>query len=316
MCRCRMRVDQYLKITKARYEAQKPKPLSKRRFRELSPPPPITRRSKRVRTGHYHEGPQPQSTQPDCLLLNRLPAEIRLRIWEYAVGRQDLHILRKQGKMGYSACAGEMCKDCPKVDGVLYKRHVRDQVEPFKKDLQLAEMSLLNLLLTCRQIYSEAIDVLYTSNTFLFPHIWNLTFFQTTIRPKRFASIRSVHLSHFFEPHQYENQPLRGKSSYIAYPGAEVAWESGCKALLAMTKLRQLRIDVRRAGFYPANVSPLGLVSVFEPLKGLKVGDWTVEVTIGSPDWAVNLKMMESELRNRGLGISVVGKPWVHPSQT
>ncbi|KAH8671918.1 hypothetical protein BGZ60DRAFT_430356 [Tricladium varicosporioides] len=52
----------------------------------------------------------------------------------------------------------------------------------------------LALLTTCRMIYREAIDVLYSRHQFYFRHLLNFIDFARTVLPQRLNSIRSVHL--------------------------------------------------------------------------------------------------------------------------
>lgn len=148
------------KIWRARYNALKPNKLVSRRGKrdELSPPPSEFRVSKRLRTCKRTTAkelhlPLPQSEQEACLLLNHLPTEIRLQIWQLVIGDQKIHILRKEKKLGHQVCLGKVVCLHSRYLWRLYNsgepllRH-----EPFKADDKLAETSLLHLIMSCRQM--------------------------------------------------------------------------------------------------------------------------------------------------------------------
>lgn len=150
---------EYKRRSRASYTAQKPKPLHHGRRREQLTPPPtefqVAKRARLCKKGTRKElQPSiPQSQQADSLLLRKLPAEIRLQIWENVLGGQTVHILRKTKKLGHRICPGEeFCCHCG-ADGV---RPLKDgeehPSEPYNADVQLAERSLIPVLLTCRQM--------------------------------------------------------------------------------------------------------------------------------------------------------------------
>ncbi|KAF2121267.1 hypothetical protein BDV96DRAFT_640663 [Lophiotrema nucula] len=107
---------------------------------------------------------------------------------------KDLH-LNEQGRDAHSRCAiwinpnGELYFNAPQAvtqnEEIIETRFLRWWCRKGR---------VLNLLKTCRLIYSEAVHVLYTSNTFYFLSASTFKQFQSTLLPHRFASIRSFHL--------------------------------------------------------------------------------------------------------------------------
>lgn len=164
--------EDYERASKERYDAQKPEPLPKRRIRELSPPPKVYwRPPKRPRrhAAHYREGyPLPQSLQEESLLFQRLPAELRLYIWQLALGGDVIHIRSKKGRLGHVICdRSEACQECQTLhsghgkfshdwwsDAMQVRRgeRVADEYKPLTAEAQSAQASKLNVLLTCRQV--------------------------------------------------------------------------------------------------------------------------------------------------------------------
>lgn len=111
------------------------------------------------------------NTQTASLLIS-LPAEIRLQIWQYAVGGNEFRLIQKGNRIG--------------ID----RRFDPSSWYP----------KYLNFLLTCRQIYSEAIDLLYSSNTFEIPDPRILIFFHDyCILPKRWNRIQHLYISYCSE---------------------------------------------------------------------------------------------------------------------
>ncbi|ORY11554.1 hypothetical protein BCR34DRAFT_325433 [Clohesyomyces aquaticus] len=141
----------YRELAKESYAAQKPEPLPKLRFRELSPLSRSTGRAKRTGTANESDSPQTCFQKPQNLLVDHLPPEIRLRVWKYAVGGQTLHILRKMAKVGHRVCRGQNCPDCAQCDFAL-SIDTSGIAEPFTETYKSTEASLLSLLLTCHQM--------------------------------------------------------------------------------------------------------------------------------------------------------------------
>lgn len=155
-----------------------------------------------------------------CALLTKLPLELREMIFQEVLGNSQIHILSLPKRMGHITCQSQdrdhrrLCfppreRTDPRVlypwfDGQhnLYPYGHGDQGQvaiwappacDFYRDFDLSH-SRLPLLQSCRQIYSEAINLLYTKNTFDFAHPRTLIWFTRTIVPERLALIASLQL--------------------------------------------------------------------------------------------------------------------------
>ncbi|KAF2110414.1 hypothetical protein BDV96DRAFT_583968 [Lophiotrema nucula] len=319
MCRCRITPERYKEKSKGRYLAQKPKALPRRRARDALSPPPreykvikTPRRACKKNTGQELHLPSPQSTQNESLLLGKLPAEIRLQIWAEVVGGKTIHILRKMGKVGHRICPGKGCEHCSPthmMDNLPRMGYPPREAEPFGKEKILSETSLLPLLSTCRQIYSEAIDLLYTTNTFDFPHVWNLDFFKSTVLPKRFNTIRSITLTHRFDAKHYEDMPSDSRFlAYIPFPTPDEDWQTAAKNLNAMTSLRDLVFRITRITFRDMTTTPNGVQKPFIALSGLAKGLEMFEIVVPYSEhyYSVDLGLMQKGLDEKGVKCTVV----------
>jgi hypothetical protein len=110
-------------------------------------------------------------------LFHRLPRELRDLIYAEVLGNDVVHIWWSCDRERYA--------------------HF-DSADPSVKSRYTLSRSKVSFLRTCRQIYIEAIGVLYTTNTFGFA--WGVTYLEPhgyffhTIRLHRLASITSVRI--------------------------------------------------------------------------------------------------------------------------
>lgn len=81
--------------------------------------------------------------QPKCMLLNTLPAELRLMIWEMVLGGLRLHIIQRSKKrLGYVICSQR--DSCGICRGGL--------PQPVKNPETCSNMNLMALPVTCKQM--------------------------------------------------------------------------------------------------------------------------------------------------------------------
>ncbi|PGH15023.1 hypothetical protein AJ79_02705 [Helicocarpus griseus UAMH5409] len=194
--------------------------LPKRRRRELSPPPSERRSSRnplipmqpmRYGLGHRERTMEDQMSS----LIFKLSPEMRQMVYREVLGDHDIAIVRMErhrgpdgkykvqpGRLGhlkYKKGIGQ--HGCIKKPTWLGKYLGRAGIRPdplnpeFESYMRGGE--LLSLLKSCRRIYSEAMDLLYSSNTFHFCHPKDLLALSSAILPQRMNSITSIHL-HFF----------------------------------------------------------------------------------------------------------------------
>ena len=116
----------------------------------------------------------------------RLPYELRLRIYEYVLGGRQINIVHCPGKRRLA----HRCQLYDASDPNVNERDARNQCSEEHWTDPPCNLSLL--LRTCRLIYTEAAEVLYTKNSFGVYGLQNLASFvcfSRTIRPQRLASI-------------------------------------------------------------------------------------------------------------------------------
>lgn len=131
--------------------------------------------------------------QEQCGFLWRLPLDIRLMIYEMVLGGNYFHVTTNESK---SRILSHACKrNTASAEGdhqacfSVSSTERRPSSAP-REDCPFAT-GFLPLLATCRRIYSEAIDILYSANTFEF---WEnrvaLRFLKQTLPTQRLRSIR------------------------------------------------------------------------------------------------------------------------------
>ncbi|KAF2500546.1 hypothetical protein BU16DRAFT_614281 [Lophium mytilinum] len=131
--------------------------------------------------------------QAEFSILYTLPLEIRTMIWEYAITGHHIHIARRRGRLGHAVC--------PHPDDILErgaKEHLcmerRDGNDHWLPTNYPPRASPVSLVKTCRQIYSETIDLLYSGNTFAFADPLAFDWFHTSVLPSRTRLLRSIEL--------------------------------------------------------------------------------------------------------------------------
>ncbi|KAI4094894.1 MAG: hypothetical protein LQ344_001939 [Seirophora lacunosa] len=165
-----------------------------------------------------------RSYPQSCTLLSRLPYEIRLQIWVYTLGQKTFHLRLLPGRLW-----SRVCKGCREEDG---RCHATWHFKLFHDaDTSHEERGIASLLRSCQQVYHEAIDVLYSSNTFDISDLGILKYFVQGVPPKRLALIRDlrVHWSMSLLP---SSQPAPHKDFGGTW---EMFWR------IAMVELKGLR---------------------------------------------------------------------------
>ncbi|KAF7862752.1 hypothetical protein EAF04_007624 [Stromatinia cepivora] len=216
-----------------------------------------------------------------------LPREVRMEIYERVLGGRVLHIVRRKTKMGHVVCK---C-DGRNLDGGDTRREDACMVAGCRglKILggsgvheRVGEGSggLIQLLQVCRRVYSEAIPLLYSTNTFDFDSMESLISFSNEILPRRFDSITSIALSFSFD-----TSSLFNESSCNNVP----RWERTWMIIGSMKSLKSLRTTIIWPRKIPAWSHELRLL---EPLK--MVGG------LGKDGFEVGLRELTKEARGRG----------------
>ncbi|KAL8904244.1 MAG: hypothetical protein Q9207_003405 [Kuettlingeria erythrocarpa] len=178
-----------------------------------------------------------------CQFLSVLPLEIRQEIYKYVVGCKRVHIVRRGKQMAHVRCK---CLDTADTDFTRTCRLAARRTH--QRDSRLASTSNGNvaLLTTCRQIYTEAVGILYSTNTFDFDHQDLFLFFARSILPQRLAMIRTLHLclgtANIDQPFPPSGEP--------ALNGWSLMWETIGREMLALRHLR-LRLTEEDFSLYP-----------------------------------------------------------------
>ncbi|KAL8709784.1 MAG: hypothetical protein Q9220_005570 [cf. Caloplaca sp. 1 TL-2023] len=148
--------------------------------------------------------PQPNEIQlsasaltPNSNLLFRLPVEIRLQVWKEIVGGNLFHMPpRSQNDSLRCYVCKDFRSDMTSNQAARYPRCQGTQQEPcfFSRPGKIP-IRAMSLLLTCRQIYAEAADVLYSTNVFNIDEPFTLETMTRVVGSKT-ASIRIVHVNY------------------------------------------------------------------------------------------------------------------------
>ncbi|KAL2820288.1 hypothetical protein BJX63DRAFT_380374 [Aspergillus granulosus] len=191
--------------------------------------------------------PHPQQQS----LFFKLPPELRQMVYrEVLIPRAPIHVRRTHRRLCSTPCRGvphsQYCAQLMAADGTVARR-LQDEAPHRDK--------ILPLLRTCRGIYFEAVDLIYTANTLLFEDLATLSAFPRCVTPDRLSSIQRVRLDIF--PYKDENTIRTG-------------WQSAIDALVAMHGLVDLTMRIHWA----ENLSrwELHRDSLLGPLKGVTVG--------------------------------------------
>ncbi|KAL8690349.1 MAG: hypothetical protein Q9218_004190 [Villophora microphyllina] len=122
---------------------------------------------------------RPTATQ-SCALLTGVPAEIRLRIWSYLLANNTFLIELLPGRLG-----SRLCYDCDTMDWQCWE---------LGRGGDVASTSIVPFLHTCQQIYNEAIDLLYKTNTFEISDLSCLKYFVEGVPSQHLAMIPDLHV--------------------------------------------------------------------------------------------------------------------------
>ncbi|OJJ05776.1 hypothetical protein ASPVEDRAFT_87111 [Aspergillus versicolor CBS 583.65] len=177
-----------------------------------------------------------------------LPAELRVMIWLYVMSSSGVVLVRSHGKRLY----GHACK--PGCES-----HARgpDNNVPYR---------YIPLLSTCREIYCEAIEMLYNKNTFHFRDRSGLNPIPRVINPARLPSFRSLSISTFVCLHGTPEKSCNALQS----------WMGTLRVLQKMTGLHRLHVS------FSERLRPSHVVngsSYLSPLMDIRgVPDFVVEI--------------------------------------
>ncbi|KAF2870855.1 hypothetical protein BDV95DRAFT_69989 [Massariosphaeria phaeospora] len=156
----------------------------------------LTRTGIRVGEAAGNSGsvPMRMKSQAQCRLL-ALPSELRNQIYEEVIGKEEIHVILLDGKLCSFRCRH------PEFHTRRYgPEHC--WVSSFDENKRFLHrhkyhnpgIEVIPFLQSCRRIYNETITLLYAAPTFLLHDAPSILAFTSTILPKRFASIRHLHI--------------------------------------------------------------------------------------------------------------------------
>jgi len=145
--------------------------MDEKKVRELGEDIPTTTKQER----------QVTHGQSQSLLFQKLPPELRALIWRECVGSYDIFIGVRKDERYVRHFKLREGKGFMAPDSNEEEQYLANQVHDF-----------MPLLRSCRRIYTEAISLVYSSNTFLLSHPRSLLSFSATTLTNRFTSISSL----------------------------------------------------------------------------------------------------------------------------
>ncbi|KAH6681471.1 hypothetical protein B0J14DRAFT_215762 [Halenospora varia] len=190
-----------------------------------------------------------------------LPRELREQIYNECFGYSLVHLTQLPKRLGHTKCNHKPDHIRPGVYSNHFHDHLRECIPPVRNpyynfmnaggeeflvrhyhgiepvDWNGHSDGGVAILQTCRQVYNEAIDVLYTTNTFDVNHPQTLIFLERTIRPIRLASIQNLQITWHIPP-GYSNVPIRCPDDLATWTAMWVI--AGTK----MTGLQRLKLNM------------------------------------------------------------------------
>ncbi|KAL5119628.1 hypothetical protein ACEQ8H_002474 [Pleosporales sp. CAS-2024a] len=193
--------------------------------------------------------------------MTTLPLEIRRMIYARALGGKTVHLQTHKGKPRARVCGLDEPCHC------YYFQPFREKTPDFG----------LGLLRTCRSIYSEAIEYLYSANAFSLstekdegPTVDYISYY---FLPQRVLQVRHLHIYW-----QFDNNPYNFVFG-ISPPSLE-GWLTSWEALSRMTGLQKLHVTLEYPDYnWMENVEDAWrekAVEMLEVVKKIKVKDFVV----------------------------------------
>ncbi|KAI5360380.1 hypothetical protein Slin15195_G083040 [Septoria linicola] len=259
--------------------------------RPRSPPPaePPVRSLPEIRPRRLtiSEGVDQQSQSH---FVSTIPAELRLMIWEYALApdseRDVLHIDLGDGNLKqvrcYESVDHNMLGFRHQCWHTVWTREKRNQ--RFWADNEVIDgiRKIRSLLLTCKLLYVESVELLYRLTIFDFRRSDTILWLPAVILPHRFQDIRHIRLSTAFVCPVQLRDPVVVSSDAYLHPDDAERWFAECDILSGLHQLQTLGITV---AFWPLTpgrpeqVDEDSVIAVLTPLKALHATQYRVTIT-------------------------------------
>ncbi|KAF2817919.1 uncharacterized protein BDZ99DRAFT_493561 [Mytilinidion resinicola] len=198
----------------------------------------------------------------ECLFLQRLPLELRQEIYRLVLGDATMHL-------DYSPYRCFSSYECQAPPSCFNGDDTWCSSPCFRKDCVTPRWSRVPLLLSCQQIHSESVDLLYTTSNFcLLVGAAENSFLELTKRlsPRNLNSIRSISIHWAF---MNVIDDVFSLGNIVPNPWKRTNWDRLWESIAGMQGLRHLVINLYDSG---SKVEwPRDLVEkdhrVFTPLK-------------------------------------------------
>lgn len=196
------------------------------------------------------------SSQRDCMLLQKLPPEIRLLIYDYVFGDEAVHLVQLKGKIRHVRCkhvsssiqSNRHC--CPltparwRVNDGRMAGHSDRMLYPHTHTMLPENLSNsgLSLLRTCRAIYAEAADIPYSKLEFDVDDLHTFIAFTMNVCPDRLRSIKrlTVQWMPIWQPMSGEEH----KSSIYSHTHNDRLWALFWARVMALRGLEELKLSL------------------------------------------------------------------------
>ncbi|KAJ0416981.1 hypothetical protein BJY00DRAFT_316392 [Aspergillus carlsbadensis] len=245
----------------------------------------------RYRDRNRRQTEQVTYLQHQSPLFLTLPPEIRRMVYLEVIalpGRGELCISHAERRL-YGFPAGERDEENPDLLGYPHSAWVglsstgyiapetiptlRDRRPPLgsegldeeKSPRRPGRFRVMGLLTSCRRIYTEAIDLLYTKTPLNIRCASTLLSLQSTTLPHRFESIRHLHVEKVLG--------VAGAldSNFTIHNLGD--WKKACAAIGAIRDLRRLRVSFSRTHCEPGRAA---LLAYLAPLVQLRAAEFVV----------------------------------------
>jgi hypothetical protein len=208
--------------------------------------------------------------------LTKLPLELRQKIYRYALGDHLIHILLTPGRITHIRCTSPTPPDLERTCCPSVLNHVTTQLTLIPP----SEITAL-LLRTCRQIYTEALPLLYSTNAFDFDDLSTFNIFAATMPRPGLAAIKTLHLNWFttFPPLQspdtvsLENAP-HDDGTYLQF------WRTVAQHMPALS---ELHVGIKDTAWVTRFDVGDPWVRPIKEVRGLKVFELRVVTTEQDP---------------------------------
>jgi hypothetical protein len=235
--------------------AEVPLPLPQTRQRRLSLLPiPVDARDANGYTSRdccfpcWPKDVLPQSQSP---LFHVLPLEMRQALYQAILGGSILHIIQHGRRLVHIRCKAPPHQPCLQNSCWTYGgwdggAAICGADGTCEGKCTGKGVSLTPILRTCRLIYTEAMSIMYATNTFSFIHLPTVLSFPPTILPARLDSIRRIEFKwHFVWPfYQKTRVPTYLHNPITPVGHDEQTWEEVWRLQRGMAGLREIRCTI------------------------------------------------------------------------